>query len=177
VDVKHVGKIHQDERTSDTWIRPRVEECVSGGHPTRLIGYCRVTRIMSFLTVVVKQQKTTVAILMRNGTKESGAIQRMSISAGKRVTSPNAVSPFYYGRTHYGMSLYFAAVVSSFFLSSSVFFFAYSQRSEIAWLPYLHTWCGFSANLECISETEMCCTGLAENRGRKIYANGLYLRN
>jgi len=39
------------------------------------------------------------------------------------------------------------------------------QRSEIRCLPYFHTWCGLSANLECMSE--MCCTRLAENTGRK----------
>jgi len=32
-------------------------------------------------------------------------------------------------------------------------------------LPYFHTWCGLSVNLECRSE--MCCTRLAENAGRK----------
>ena len=32
-------------------------------------------------------------------------------------------------------------------------------------LPYFYTWCGLSANLECRSE--MCCTWLAENTGRK----------
>ena len=32
-------------------------------------------------------------------------------------------------------------------------------------LPYFHTWCGLSVNLECMSE--MCCTRLAENTGRK----------
>jgi len=37
--------------------------------------------------------------------------------------------------------------------------------SEIECLPYFHTWCGLSANLECMSE--MCCTRLAENTGRK----------
>ena len=36
-----------------------------------------------------------------------------------------------------------------------------SQRSEIECLPYFHTWCGLSANLECRSET--CCARLAEN--------------
>jgi len=48
--------------------------------------------------------------------------------------------------------LYFCSVVSSsIFLSS--FFLAYSQRSEIGWLPYLHTWCGLSVNLGCTPET------------------------
>jgi len=32
-------------------------------------------------------------------------------------------------------------------------------------LPYFHTWCGLSANLRCRSE--MCCTRLAANAGRK----------
>ena len=45
------------------------------------------------------------------------------------------------------------------------FCLTWSQRSEIGCLPYFHTWCGFSANLECMSE--MCCTWLAENTGRK----------
>jgi len=35
-------------------------------------------------------------------------------------------------------------------------------------LPYFHTWCGLSANLECRSE--MCCTRLAGNTGRKKIA-------
>jgi len=41
----------------------------------------------------------------------------------------------------------------------SVFF--YSSPN----LPYFNTWCGRSANLECRSE--MCCTWLAGNTGRK----------
>ena len=52
--------------------------------------------------------------------------------------------------------------------SSCGFFFlflAYSQPSQIGCLPYFHTWCGLSANLECRSE--MCCAWLAENTGRK----------
>jgi len=53
-----------------------------------------------------------------------------------------------------------------FFLSSFfLFFLTYSQPSQIGYLPYYHTWCGLSANLECMSE--MCCTLLAENTGRK----------
>jgi len=36
---------------------------------------------------------------------------------------------------------------------------------EIGCLPYFHTWCGLSANLECRSET--CRARLAENTGRK----------
>jgi len=57
--------------------------------------------------------------------------------------------------------------VVSFFLSSIFlsFFRVYSQRPQIGCLPYFHTWCGPSVNLECRSE--MCCTRLAGNTGRK----------
>jgi len=62
---------------------------------------------------------------------------------------------------HYIFALWF---LSFFFLS--IFFLAESQRSEIGCPQYLHTWCGLnSANLERMSE--MCCTRLAENTGRK----------
>jgi len=70
---------------------------------------------------------------------------------------------------HYILQLRF---LSSFFLSS--FFLAYSQRSEIGSLPYLHTWCGLSANLEC--KSEMCCTWLAENTRRKSYSKNRHLQ-
>jgi len=57
-----------------------------------------------------------------------------------------------------------------FFLS---FFPRLSQRSETGCLPYFHTWCGLSANLECTSQ--MCCTRLAENTGRKKVAKNRHL--
>ena len=50
-------------------------------------------------------------------------------------------------------------------LLTSSFFLACSQPSQIGCLPYFHTWCGLGANLECRSE--ICCTRLAENTGRK----------
>ena len=55
----------------------------------------------------------------------------------------------------------------SFFLVSVFFFFSSPNLSgrSIGCLPYLHTWCGLSANLGCRSET--CCTRLAGNAGRK----------
>jgi len=50
-----------------------------------------------------------------------------------------------------------------FYLSSIyLFFLACSQRSHIGCVPYLDTWCGPSANLECRSET--CCARLAETQ-------------
>ena len=50
-------------------------------------------------------------------------------------------------------------------LSSSIFFPRLSQRPQIGCLPYFHTWCGPSSNLECRSE--ICCMRLAGNTGRK----------
>ena len=58
-------------------------------------------------------------------------------------------------------------MVSFFFLFLLSFIFAYSQRSQMGW-------CGLSANLECMSE--MCCTRLAENTGRKNYAKYRHIR-
>ena len=49
---------------------------------------------------------------------------------------------------HYILQLWFL----SLFLPLYSFFFAYSQRSDIGYLPYVHTRCGLSANLECMSE-------------------------
>jgi len=40
---------------------------------------------------------------------------------------------------------------------------------------YFHTWCGPSANFECRSE--MCCTRLAGNTGRKNDAKNRHLRS
>ena len=58
-------------------------------------------------------------------------------------------------------------IFAMWFLSSSIFLFflALSQRPQIGCLPYFHTWCGLSANLEC--RPEMCCTRLAGNTGCK----------
>jgi len=58
-------------------------------------------------------------------------------------------------------------------LLSSFFFLAYSQWSDIGCVPYAHTWCGPSVNLECRSE--MCCTRLAENTGHKKVAKNRHL--
>ena len=41
-------------------------------------------------------------------------------------------------------------------------------RDSIGCLPYFYTWCGLSANFECMSE--MYCTWLTENVRRKNYA-------
>jgi len=52
-------------------------------------------------------------------------------------------------------------------------FLAWSQPSQIGYLPYFHTLCGLSANLRCRSETH--CTWLAENTGRKKVAKHRHL--
>jgi len=57
-------------------------------------------------------------------------------------------------------TLYVCPVVSIFLLFSSP-----SQSSQTGCLPYFHTWFGPIANLECRSE--ICCTRLAGNTGRK----------
>ena len=62
---------------------------------------------------------------------------------------------------HYIFALWFLCFFLSFYLS----FLAWSQRPQNGCLPYFHTWCGPSENLECRSE--MCCTRLAGNTGRK----------
>ena len=61
-----------------------------------------------------------------------------------------------------------------YLLLLSSFFLAYSQQSDTGCLPYFHTWCGLSANLECMSE--MCCMQLAENTGCKNYTKNRHLR-
>ena len=62
-------------------------------------------------------------------------------------------------------------LLSFFFL---LFFLCCSQRLDIECLPYFHTWCGLSVNLECTSE--MCYTQLAENTACKNYAKNCHLR-
>jgi len=63
--------------------------------------------------------------------------------------------------------------------SSSGFFFLYlsssfpRQGSQSGCLPYFYTWCGLSSNLGCRSE--VCCTRLARNTGRKNDAKNRHL--
>jgi len=55
-----------------------------------------------------------------------------------------------------------------FLLSSSSTFFLFLTYSKPSWIgcpPYFHTWCGLSENLK--RRSEMCCTRLVENAGRK----------
>jgi len=58
--------------------------------------------------------------------------------------------------TDYGRSTEQATIFCSCGFFFLYFFLAYSQRSQIGCLPHFHTWCGLSANLECMSE--MCYT-------------------
>jgi len=77
-----------------------------------------------------------------------------------------------YGRP-IGQAIIFLPCGFLFFYLTS-FFLAYSQPSQIGCLPYLHTWCGLSANFGCRSET--WCTRLAGNAGRKKSSKIRYLR-
>ena len=68
---------------------------------------------------------------------------------------------------HYIFALWFLSILYLFL------FLAWSQQPQIGCLPYFHTWCALSANLECRSE--MCCTRLAGNTGRKNDAKNRHL--
>ena len=75
-------------------------------------------------------------------------------------------------RTRYGHYIFVLWFLLSFFFFL-LFFLALSQPPHIGCLPYSYTWCGLSANLECRSE--MCCTLLAANTGRKKVAKNRHL--
>ena len=63
-------------------------------------------------------------------------------------------------------TFYFAAVVSTFlFLSSPNICGRILDACRTSTHDVVYTWCGLSANLE--RRSEMCCTRLAENTGRK----------
>jgi len=66
---------------------------------------------------------------------------------------------------HSRMRIYIFSSCGFFFLSSFLISLPNLHRSDIGCLPYFHTWCGLSANFECMSE--MCCTQIAENTGHK----------
>jgi len=65
--------------------------------------------------------------------------------------------------------------VVSFLLSFCLSVFPHLISAAADWicLPYFHTWCGPSANLECRSET--CCTRLAANAGPKKVSKNCHL--
>jgi len=74
-----------------------------------------------------------------------------------------------------GRPLYFHPVVYFIFFFLSFFFLFPRLISAVAdWMStILYTWCGLSANLGCRSE--MCCTRLAGNTGRKNDAKNRHL--
>jgi len=74
-----------------------------------------------------------------------------------------------------GRPLYFCPVISIFFFFLSFYLFSSPNLSGRR-LDVYHTStqrCGLSANLECMSE--MCCTWLADNTGRKNDAKNRHL--
>jgi len=66
--------------------------------------------------------------------------------------------PYVIGQAIYIFMMWF--LLSFFFFPRLI-----SARSETGCLPYFHTWCGLSVNLQCRSAT--CCARLAENTARK----------
>ena len=72
---------------------------------------------------------------------------------------------------HYIFALWFLSIfyLLSFFIPRLI-----SAAADWMSIPYFHTWCGPSANLECRSE--ICCTRLAGNTGRKNDAKNRHLR-
>jgi len=75
----------------------------------------------------------------------------------------SSTSPIYGHPAYQKQTLYFCPVVSFYLLS--FFIPRLISAAKIGCLPYFHTWCGSSANLECRSE--MCYTQLAGNTARK----------
>jgi len=71
-------------------------------------------------------------------------------------------------------TLYFCPVVSFYLLSSFFIPRLISAAADWMSIPYFHTWCGPSANLEC--KSEMCYKRLAGNTGRKNDAKNRHLR-
>ena len=61
---------------------------------------------------------------------------------------------------HYIFTLWYLSFFYLFYSSPNL-----AGRRLDVYHSYFHTWCGLSANLECMPE--MCCTRLAENTGRK----------
>jgi len=76
------------------------------------------------------------------------------------VSCPHAI-------TKTKLTLYFHAVICSFFSLPNLS----GQRLDV--YHNFHTWCGPSVNLECRSE--MWCTRLAENTGRKKVGKNRHL--
>ena len=68
----------------------------------------------------------------------------------------------------YGQAIIFCSC--GFYLLLFPMLILSGRRLDVCCLPYFHTWCGLSANLECMPE--MCCTQLTENKltWRKNYA-------
>jgi len=135
-------------------------------HATKYIG-C-IFEVKSFTNGAIKSA-TSLAHAVFASVKGSS-----SIAYRRRIMAPYVI----------GQAIIFSSC-GFFFLSSSSFYtyihtyihtnlysakiveriLACSQPSEIGCLPYFHTWCGLSVNLECRSE--MRCMRLAENTGHK----------
>jgi len=121
-------------------------------------GFCPITefcQLQSSLCVQVLRFPILAALML--GTRAA------AISQTLRRDTRNGITELSHRARHlFGWAAITLGIGQHF---SSSFFLAYSQRSQIGCLPYFHTWCGLSANLECRSE--VCCMRLAESTGRK----------
>jgi len=98
-------------------------------------------------------------------TTTSSKVQQQQRQA-KRTWDHVIMVPLWNRADHYIFMLWFLSSICLFCLAES-------QRPHIGCLPYFHTWCGLSANLDCRSE--MCGTRLAENAGPKKVAKNRHL--
>ena len=95
--------------------------------------------------------------------------QFTNLASTNRLLSPTWYTPWLWPRYAIGQTIiclpYGFYLLLSFFLLlfprliSAVGYWKFTNK------PHFHTWCGLSANLECMCE--MCCTRLAANTGRK----------
>jgi len=120
--------------------------------PWRNFDTCKIHVASTSLTFSYILQRYCTALQQQASAKLCGVALR------NRITELSRMAPPVFG---------WAAITLGIgsHSSSSSFFPACSQRSQIGCLPYFHTWCGLSVNLEC--RFEMCCTRLAKNTGRK----------
>jgi len=119
-------------------------------------------------TVFAKNLGFGVSFGYRNNTREYYTPQHMNviITSAKEDTF-SLLWPAYV----IGQVIIFSPMVSSSFYLS--IFFLSSPNLGCRRLPYIHTWCGLSANVRCRSET--CWTWLAENTGCKKVAKNRHL--
>jgi len=159
----------------------------SGHHCTTLLGYIFATKAHIDIGKKLVRQQYVLHMSPQYGELRptSGSdrltslghpckFQLVSHSHLGSVTARHlVVGVSHFATLNRGRHLYSAGQPSRWALAHiSSFFCLFSSPNGCR--PYFHTWCGLSANLECMPE--MCCTWIAENTGRKNYAKNCHLR-